>query len=147
MSFHANFKDILNEKIKSKESLNSPEKQAFERENIKCYSPEKDLDPMNLAFLMGQIHRSTLTIGRGKYPAPKVRPQRKPHNLSNLQQQSFAFVKKWIHDFSEAFTEGELKKAYRQAALILHPDQGGNVQDFLELKKHIEILKGILKPV
>ncbi|MBL7546068.1 MAG: DnaJ domain-containing protein [Bdellovibrionaceae bacterium] len=46
----------------------------------------------------------------------------------------------------EDFTLEELKKAYRKLALIKHPDrQHGSAVQFLELKKHYEILCALFK--
>lgn len=106
-------------------------------------SSEVNSDPSHLAWLMGQVGRFEFQTPRGQYPAPKVRPQRKPHTLSPVQRQAFEFLKTWIHDLSEGYTEAELKKAFRQAAMILHPDQGGNTQQFMELKGHIDTLREV----
>lgn len=131
MSFQASFKQILKEKMN--------EGPVFQGN----FSSEINSDPSHLAYLMGHIGRFEFQSPRGQYSPPKVRPQRKPHTFMPHQRQSFEFLKTWIHDFSEAYTEAELKKAFRQAALILHPDQGGNPQQFMELKTHIEILKEV----
>jgi hypothetical protein len=137
MTFQSSFKQILNEKINSSET---------HPQGIPDYSATNlDLDPTHLAYLIGNIRTRCTSIPRGNYPTTKARPSNPPHNLSNLQRQSFEFVKSWIHDLSESFTERELRKAFRQAALILHPDQGGNEQSFLELKKHIDVLFEVIK--
>lgn len=101
-------------------------------------------DPAHLAFLLGKIGKTEFQTARGHYPAPKVRPQRKPHNFTSAQSQAYEFIKSWIHDLSEGFTAAELKRAFRRAAIILHPDHGGNTQQFLELKAHYETLKTIV---
>lgn len=101
-------------------------------------------DPANLAYLMGQVGRFEFQKPRGQYAAPKVRPQRKPHNFSTHERLSFEFLKTWIHDLSEGYTDSELKKAFRQAAMILHPDQGGNTTQFMELKEHYATLKALV---
>jgi hypothetical protein len=135
MGFQTSFKQILNHKLNDTAN--------FADQNRAYPLSENSLDPSHMAYLIGNISRMQTSVPRGHYPAPKVRPQRKPHNLSNLQRQSFEFIKSWIHDFSEGFTEAELKKAFRQAAHILHPDHGGNAQNFMELKQHIDVLKSI----
>lgn len=101
-------------------------------------------DPSHLAFLMGQVHRKEFHSARGQYPAPKVRPQRKPHPLSPAQRQAYEFLKTWNHDLSEGFTASELKKAFRHTAMILHPDHGGPPQQFVELKEHYETLRPVV---
>jgi len=35
-----------------------------------------------------------------------------------------------------------LQKAYRSAASLLHPDQGGNHEEFVRLQQAMEVLKG-----
>lgn len=103
------------------------------------------VDPAHMAYLIGQLEVFKMRGKNQHYPAPKVRPQRKPHSLSPLQKQAFSFIKGWIHDLPEGFTENELKRAYRQAALLLHPDRGGSAQDFIELKTQYENLKTVFK--
>lgn len=101
-------------------------------------------DPTHLAYLLGQVGRREFTSKRGHYPRPTIRPQRKAHAFSPSQQQAFEFLKTWIHDLSEGFTASELKKAFRQAAIILHPDHGGDTQQFMELKSHYENLRPLV---
>lgn len=113
-------------------------------ESAQNESSHVNTDPAHLAYLLGNIHRMEFAKARGQYPAPKVRPQRKPHNMTNEQRLSYEFLKTWVHDFSEGFTGTELKKAFRQAAIILHPDQGGTPEKFMELKVHYESLRGLL---
>lgn len=134
MSFQASFSQILKEKMNDGASTQAN------------FSSENHSEPANLAYLMGQMGRFEFQKPRGQYAAPKVRPQRKPHSFSSSQRQSFEFLKTWIHDLSEGYNESELKKAFRQAAMILHPDQGGNTQQFMELKGHFEVLKTVLVP-
>lgn len=103
-------------------------------------------DPAHLAFLMGQIARKETVSPRGHYPAPKIRPQRKPHNFTPAQRLSYEFIKSWASELPEGFTLSELKKAFRQAAIAVHPDHGGSVTLFLELKDHHEVLKNLVAP-
>ncbi|MBO9667832.1 MAG: J domain-containing protein [Bdellovibrio sp.] len=131
MSFQTSFKQILREKMGE-----TPQQQGN-------YSSVMDSDPSNLAYLMGQIGRVEFQNPRGQYPRSQVRPQRKPHALTPVQKQSFEFLKSYIHGLSEGFTESELKTAFRQAALILHPDQGGHTQHFMELRAHFAVLKEV----
>lgn len=128
MNFQTSFKQILREKMGE-----TPTNQAN-------YSSVMDSDPIHLAYLLGKVGRTEVQTPRGQYPRPAVRPQRKPHNFSALQRQSYEFMKSFIHALPEGFTETELRKAFRQAALILHPDQGGSTEQFMLLKKHYEVL-------
>ncbi|WP_413560689.1 DnaJ domain-containing protein [Bdellovibrio sp. HCB209] len=133
MSFQTSFKQILREKMGETSSAQAN------------YSSVMDSDPIHLAYLLGKVNRTEVQTPRGQYPRPAVRPQRKPHNFTALQRQSFEFFKCWIHGLSEGFTETELRKAFRQAALILHPDQGGSPQQFMDLKEHYEVLGTIFQ--
>ncbi|KYG63043.1 hypothetical protein AZI87_16530 [Bdellovibrio bacteriovorus] len=135
MSFQASFKQILRDKMGENTSF-SPEKE----------SSSLNSDPAHMAFLLGQINRLEFQTRRGHYPQPKVRPQRKAHNFSVSQKLAFEFLKTWVHDLHEGFTANELKKAFRQAALALHPDHGGNTQQFLELKAHYQTLRELVSP-
>ncbi len=132
MSFQASFKQILREKMGSEPFVNASEESLL------------NADPSHLAFLMGQVGRKEFNSPRGQYPAPKVRPQRKAHNFSPSQQQAYEFLKSWIYDLPAGFTASELKKAFRQAAMILHPDHGGNAPQFVELKAHYETLRPLV---
>lgn len=100
-------------------------------------------DPAHLAYLLGQINRLEFNRPRGQYPAPQVRPQRKAHAFSSEQRYSYEFLKTWAHTLSEGFTATELKKAFRQAAISLHPDQGGDAQQFVALKGHYDNLRSL----
>lgn len=101
-------------------------------------------DPSHLAFLLGTIHRKEFSSARGHYPPPVVRPQRRPHDFSPAQRQAYEFLKTWNSSLPEGFTAGELKKAFRHTALILHPDKGGSPQQFVELKSHYETLRPLV---
>lgn len=129
MDFRASFKQILREKM--------GENQTFSSENEASIL---STDPAHMAFLLGKIRKTGSLSPRGNYPAPKVRPQRKPHDFSPAQRLSYEFFKSWVHDLPEGFTTTELKKAFRQAAKALHPDLGGTPQLFIELKSHYKTL-------
>lgn len=101
-------------------------------------------DPAHLAYLLGQQRRMEFAGPRGHYPAAATRPQRKPHTFSEAQRESFEFLKNCIKELSEGFTANELKKAFRSAAMILHPDKGGSTDQFLALKKHYEQLRMVV---
>lgn len=134
MSFQASFKQILKEKMnETKESQASFNTSA------------QGLDPAHLAFLMGQTARLNPGTPAKTYPRPAVRPVRKSHTFNAAQTLSFNFMKSWVHGLNDNFSEIELKKAFRQAALRLHPDRGGSVTLFLELKGHYDVLKGLVQ--
>jgi hypothetical protein len=135
MNMHTSFKQILKEKMGE-----TPTNQGFS-------SSVQSTDPAHLAYLMGQMRRPTtpITAPRKSYPRPSVRPVRKAHEFTAAQSLAYEFMKSWVHTLENNFSETELKKAYRAAALILHPDRGGRTELFLELKTHHEVLKQIFK--
>lgn len=71
-------------------------------------------------------------------PHPKPRPA---HVLSSEQTQAFQFFLFYGSDLHDNFTSKELKSAFRKLALKLHPDQGGQAEAFLSLKKAFERLQ------
>lgn len=101
-------------------------------------------DLSNMAYLLGKVGRLDLNSPRGHYPAPKVRPQRKAHIFSESQKYAFDFFKLWSNNLNDNFSEAELKKAFRQIVLVLHPDRGGNSADFLNLKMHYDDLRSLV---
>ncbi|GEM_PF-1489314 len=131
MDFRPSFKQILRGKMAEETTI------------VTAANSSNQVDPAHMAYLIGQLEVFKMRGKKQHYPAPKVRPQRKPHTLSPLQKQAFTFIKSWIHDLPEGFTENELKRAYRQAALILHPDRGGSTLNFIELKTQYENLKTV----
>ena len=133
MSFQASFKQILKEKMNEG---TEPKSQTTLQGNS---------DPAHLAYLMGHTARLTPGPPTKTYPRPAVRPVRKPHHFNPAQTLSFNFMKSWVNSLNDNYSEMELKKAFRQAALILHPDKGGSTQLFWELKGHYEILQGLVK--
>lgn len=133
MSFQASFKQILREKMGEKPSSST-----------RTQSSPFNADTSNIAYLLGQIRRFETQTPRRGYPPPKVRPQRKLHSFSDCQRLSYEFLRSYIHDLSEGFSSAELKKAFRQAALVLHPDRGGDAHQFMELKEHYENLRSLV---
>lgn len=101
-------------------------------------------DPAHMAYLMGQLGRFEFRGTKANYPAPKIKPVRRAHNFSPEQKISFDFLKKIHQDLPEGFTAHELKKAFRKAALILHPDRGGTPEQFIALQTHNQTLSSLL---
>ena len=135
MSFQTSFKQILKEKMGEQSSAQTN------------YSSVMDSAPSHLAYLMGQIDRKEFQTNRGQYPRSQVRPQRKAHNFTAAQKQAFEYLKCWVHGLCDGFTESELRKAFRQTALRLHPDHGGTAQQFIELKESYEILQNVFPSI
>jgi hypothetical protein len=134
MKLQGSFKEILREKMSDFHPI-PPLKS----------TPEKlSLDPIHMAFLLGNVQKRMTQCSRGSYPQSIVRPQRKPHVLTATQRHSYEFLKSWVRDLSEGFSSVELKKAFRRAAKILHPDSGGNAILFMDLKAHYECLRSVI---
>jgi len=74
----------------------------------------------------------------------KVRT-RTAHPFTQEQAQAFETLKKWNQFFTSSFSRPELKRAYRQAVLKAHPDQGGSSESFQEVRKSYQILEALVK--
>lgn len=136
MSFQASFQQILSAKMQKNSSV--------AREEAPSSTSSMTTDPVHLAFLMGKVDRFSFTPGRAKnYPRPQPRP-RPPHIMTSSQQISFEFLKRFDEALTENFSSRDLKAAFRQAALKTHPDQGGNVMEFIELKAHYKNLSSLV---
>ncbi len=46
----------------------------------------------------------------------------------------------------ENFSSGDVRRAYRRAALQAHPDKGGRLEDFLRLSEAYDMLLDVLDP-
>ncbi len=128
MDFRPSFKKILADKIGE---------ESFHRE---VFQDTLASEPAHLSYLMGRIQKTDLLLARHKYPhKTRVRP---PHKLTAPQTLAFEFFKTIVTDLSEAFTLNELRRAFRKAALKIHPDHGGSATDFIALKSHYTTLQG-----
>lgn len=127
------FKQILTDKMENDPADSNQEQGSHQH-----------FDISNMAYLLGKVGRLNLKSPRGHYPAPKVRPQRKPHDFSESQRCAFDFFKLWSTNLNDNFSETELKKAFRQIVLVLHPDRGGNSDAFLNLKMHYDNLRSLV---
>jgi hypothetical protein len=126
MSFHS----ILEQKIRSQRTQDS---QTFTSHSAR----PADQDPAHLAFLMGALQRTAFSRPvTTLYPsAPKPPPP--PHLLSESQQVAYGFLVAHGGDLGPAFTQKQLRTAFRRAALRLHPDMNkGTSGPFIELKKY-----------
>jgi hypothetical protein len=134
MKSEASFQEILESKIKTQ----SPSPSTFQ-------SP----DPAHLAYLMGHIgqtffrpppqHRTTKI-----YPS-RPKPPPPPHSLTEEQQLAAGFFKLHGIVLNPAFSQKELKKAFRTLALRLHPDMNkGAGSAFILLKSNFETLNELV---
>ncbi len=136
MNFNASFQQILAEKMQTQTSK-------LEESNSSI-SP-LETDPVHLAFLLGRVDRFSFTPGRARksYPRPSPRP-RPAHTMNMAQKASFEYLKSFDCCLSENFNLRELKAAFRAGALKTHPDQGGQVFEFIELKNHYASLLSLV---
>lgn len=68
-----------------------------------------------------------------KAASSNSKPQRTPHTLTPCQTQAYATLNAW-EPLHPAFTSRELKAHFRHLAMRLHPDHGGNNEDFRILR-------------
>lgn len=128
MDFRPSFKKILSDKI------------AEDQGSTGIFNNTLASEPAHLSYLIGQIERTEIQLARFKYPhTPRLRP---PHKLDAEQVLAFEFFKRIVTELSPSFTIIELRRAFRKAALRLHPDHGGNTQEFISLKMHYQVLLG-----
>lgn len=124
------------------------------------------LEPAYLAYLQGILGRSMSGLNTHNHLASAYfrEQKRKPQNASEkfylksegMTHQQFKAYEFLLYAlelpilkahslFPESFSLGQLKKAYKLAALKNHPDQGGSHESFLELRKCYDILEGFAK--
>ncbi len=102
---------------------------------------ESALDPWGLSQIIGTI--PVYKTGYKKYKSVPL--PRKPHLMTPEQQLAFENLSLWAPVLTNDFNRIELKSCYRAALLKTHPDQGGNAESFLAVKKSYEILKSFVK--
>ncbi|MBC7371281.1 MAG: DnaJ domain-containing protein [Bdellovibrionaceae bacterium] len=137
MSTQASFRQILEEKL-----------QVQGRDRVDS-APMMDslftsTDPAHLAYLLGNLGVSYWQPQPQRiYPAGP-RPTPRAHVFSPEQQLAYDFFNSSSvlgKILTPAFTRRDLKKAFRQLALRLHPDMNkGAVAPFLDLKNSYELL-------
>ena len=102
-------------------------------------------DPAHLAYLMGTLGPAYFRPpARHAYPS-RPKPPSPPHTLNEAQGAAAAFFANYGMPLTPAFSQRELKKAFRLLALRLHPDtnKGTLAGAFIELKKNYETLMGV----
>jgi hypothetical protein len=112
-----------------------------------------DQDPAHLAFLLGALNKSTYQGPLTKVYPTRPKPPPPPHSLNSSQQIAYEFFVSHCTQISTetglegtlelgpAFTQKQLKNAFRRVALRLHPDMNkGASGPFIELKQHYEEL-------
>ena len=121
------------------------------REDLDLPSERRELTDhqsyQHLGWLMGQTEKTATTISYMNSPYTKFKKPPKPrpkHVMSPSQQQAFLFLSKYSNSLAENFSVSELKKAYRQALLLVHPDKGGQAQTFWQVREAFATLKNLV---
>lgn len=105
------------------------------------FPSETELFPSGMAWLMGQVpSRAPSAVRARSVYGVKAKP-RPAHRFDATQTESFLFLKTQVPEMENNFSPRELKSAYRRAALVLHPDQGGTNEKFRDLHRHFENLR------
>lgn len=142
------FAEVLASQIRQEIEASLEAKSTFQNPRSPLFPSENELFPSAMAWLMGQIekHEEDPVLNlRSGHRAYGVRPKpRRPHRLDARQTEAYVFLKTHATELPPGFTLRELKSAYRQAALRLHPDQGGDAALFRELHAAVTCLQAVL---
>lgn len=138
MQSRASFHEILESKIKAQSNAQSPETlspQGFDHS-------QHSQDPAHLAYLMGTLGPAYFRPQPHRAYPSRPKPPPPPHTLNEAQQAASEFFALHGNTLSPAFSQKELKKAFRVLALKLHPDtnKGAVASAFIELKNNYETL-------
>lgn len=144
------FHQILREKM---------EKNAVPRPNS-CSHSHEDIDPLHLAFLMGNIekiqvskhaksqfyyqinqdhHSYTRNCSTKISSMTLPTPPSPPTHLNPLQQSAWLWFWKKGAPLNETFTRQELQKQFRKLAQVLHPDKNTHPKAnelFIQLREY-----------
>ncbi len=146
------FAEMLEKRIRQE-----VEKEHFQREKSESrsenasvnaeFSSEFDEWPLGFAWILGQgpvlrSHPQKIRPGHKAYGV-KARPPA-PHRFTETQQQAFDLFLEWGTELSRSFRTADLRRAWRKAALVTHPDQGGTSADFRRAQEAYAILQTVL---
>lgn len=123
-------------------------------ENQAFASTAQDSEYIHMSFLMGQMSTFSSSKKPGasqrksSYPPPKrEKPCQGPppmiEGLTPDQQKAYDFFWTYGIGLSVKLTAQELKRAFRKAALKLHPDRGGSAVEFIGLKQAVTSLQSL----
>ncbi len=105
----------------------------------------------HLGWLMGQNSnlktslKSPCNYERSPYSRYRKPPRPRPsHQFNEAQTQAFLLLKCYASNFAENFNMIELKRSYRQALLKVHPDKGGQAEDFWQVRNAFTLLKSLV---
>lgn len=141
MQPRVSFHEILERKIKAQSGAESHETQSAQGFEQSQHSQ----DPAHLAYLMGILGPAYFRPQAGRAYPSRPKPPPPPHALSEAQKTAMDFFHLHGSALNPAFSQKELKKAFRGLALKLHPDtnKGAVASAFIELKKNYETLMGL----
>jgi hypothetical protein len=111
-------------------------------------SPQTEIQSELWTHLVGQLdtRRFEAPVKGQAYhrqrPAPRPRPA---HQLNAEQTEAMEFFAASGQALAANFNSADLKKAFRQMALKLHPDQGGTAITFQRLLKARRSLESLFK--
>lgn len=137
MRTQASFQQILEEKIQVR-SHESHSRRAFERDS----QPQAQTqEPAHLAYLLGHLGPTFFRPQTTKIYPSRPKPPPPPHVLTEEQALAREFFVLQGVELTPAFSQRELKKAFRTLALRRHPDMNKGASDaFIELKNNYETL-------
>ncbi len=130
------FDQILAEKLQDFPSENS---------DLLISHSLSNFDMTSKVLELGQqktYHFVSLLLQKKVYKTQQRSPL-KPNLLNESQKISLEFINNFLKPTQKivyTFSEKQLKKAFRTAALQTHPDQGGVHENFLQLKNHFKNL-------
>jgi hypothetical protein len=142
MQSRVSFHEILERKMQAGGNGQSHETQSPQGFEQAPHSIPLSQDPAHLAYLMGILGPAYFRPQAScAYPS-RPKPPPPPHALSEAQKAASEFFALHGNSLSPAFSQRELKKAFRILALKLHPDtnKGAVASAFIELKKNYETL-------
>lgn len=115
------------------------------------------VDPMHLSYILGNLDITPTSITTphknpySKYKKIIIRPA---HALTASAQIAFELINSVLATAKPTavtlptnFTLVELKRCYKKAALLAHPDCGGTHERFLDLKSSYEMLLAFLSAI
>ena len=146
------FAEVLEQKIRRE-----VENEYSQRENARFSSEKSSLNaefpsefdewPLGFAWILGQgptlkVQSSPARTGHKAYGV-KMRPPT-PHKLSAAQARAFELFSLWKTGLEPAFRAGDLRRAWRKAALATHPDHGGTAETFRQAQEAYQVLQSVL---
>lgn len=139
MSGFTDFAEILEQKIR-KEIENEYDVDHSQAVNM------NEPDYTYMSWILGQTPKMSTQNGFQHTLYKQYQPKQQPrpaHKFNSEQEQAFHKICEYASAFKDNFTLKELKQAFRQAALITHPDQGGSSMKFIEIQKAFQSLQSL----